>query len=59
MPNLIAATALAGTAWNDTATGRPGVIIVLAAIVLSLLYHRFVLDRRGSGWTMVGAVEPV
>ncbi|MBC7491744.1 MAG: APC family permease [Novosphingobium sp.] len=56
--SLFAATALAVIAWNDTATGRPGMIIVLAAISLSLLYHRFVLDRRGPGWTMVSAADP-
>ena len=56
--SLFAATALAVIAWNDTATGRPGMIIVLAAIALSLLYHRFVLDRRGPGWTMVCAADP-
>ena len=56
--SLFAATALAVIAWTDTATGRPGMIIVLAAISLSLLYHRFVLDRRGPGWTMVSAADP-
>ena len=56
--SLFAATALAVIAWNDTATGRPGMIIVLAAISLSLLYHRFVLDRRAPGWTMVSAADP-
>ncbi len=52
--SLVCAGGLAIIAWNDVASGRPGVIAVLAVIAGSLLYHRFVLDRRGVRWTVVG-----
>ncbi|MDH7975239.1 APC family permease [Sphingomonas sp. AR_OL41] len=53
--SLIGAATLAIIAWQDVASGRPGVIAVATVILLSLLYHRFVLDRRGARWTMVSA----
>jgi amino acid transporter len=52
--SLIGSAALAVIAWQDVATGRPGVIAVVTVIVLSLLYHRFVLDRGGVKWTVAG-----
>ena len=56
--SLAGAAVLAMLAWSDPETGRPGVMIVVATIAISLLYHRYVLDRRGSRWTMIGAVDP-
>jgi amino acid transporter len=52
--SLAGAGALAVIAWNDVANGRPGVIAVLTVIVGALLYHRFVLDRGGKRWSVVG-----
>ena len=52
--SLAGAGALAVIAWNDVASGRPGVIAVLTVISGSLLYHRFVLDRGGTRWTVMG-----
>lgn len=51
--SLAAAAALAVLAWNDVASGRPGVIAVGTVIVLSLLYHALVLDRRGERWSVL------
>ena len=53
--SLAGAGALAVIAWNDVASGRPGVIAVLSVIALSLLYHHFVLDRRGARWKVLAA----
>lgn len=52
--SLAGATALAVLAWNDVASGRPGVIAVGTVIVLSLLYHALVLDRGSERWTVLG-----
>jgi amino acid transporter len=52
--SLVSAGALAIIAWNDVASGRPGVIAVIAVMILSLLYHGLVLDRRGRRWTVLG-----
>ena len=49
--SLIAVAGLTVLVWNDPINGRPGVIAVAAVIVLSTLYHAFVLDRRAGGWT--------
>lgn len=54
---LVGSAVLAVTAWNDVASGRPGVIAVVAVILLSLLYHRFVLDRGGRRWTVAGVAS--
>ena len=51
--SLAGAGALAILAWNDIANGRPGVIAVVAVIILSLVYHGLVLDRRAAGWTVL------
>lgn len=55
--SLVCAAVLAGIAWSDPITGRPGVIIVVAVVALSLLYHRYLLDRRGSAWTLSGPAD--
>ena len=52
--SLAGAAALAVLAWNDVASGRPGVIAVGTVIVVSLLYHALVLDRRPERWTVLG-----
>ena len=56
--SLVAAAGLAVLAWSDPTTGRPGVLVVGGVILLSLLYHHLVLNRRTFGWTpLVTAVE--
>lgn len=55
--SLVGSAVLAVMAWNDVASGRPGVIAVVAVILLSLLYHRFVLDRGGRRWTVAGVAN--
>ena len=49
---LLAVAGLTVLVWNDRVNGRPGVIAVAAVIVLSTLYHAFVLDRRAGGWAL-------
>lgn len=50
--SLIAVTGLAALTFQDD-VGRIGEAIIAAVVVASLLYHRFVLDRRPGGWIMV------
>jgi amino acid transporter len=50
--SLIAVAGLTVLVWNDPVNGRPGVIAIAAVIVLSALYHAFVLDRRIGGWAL-------
>ena len=52
--SLVGAAVLTVLAWNDVASGRPGVLAVLTVIALSLLYHALVLDRRGERWAVLG-----
>ena len=49
---LLAVAGLTVLVWNDPVNGRPGVIAVIAVIVLSALYHSFVLSRRPGGWSL-------
>jgi amino acid transporter len=55
LPQVLTLLAVAGLTilvWSDRVNGRPGVITVFAVILLSMLYHRFVLDRRPGGWSL-------
>ncbi len=55
LPQVISLVAVAGLTvlvWNDPTNGRPGVIAVFVVVVLSALYHAFVLDRRPGGWSL-------
>jgi amino acid transporter len=49
---LLAVAALTVLVWGDRLNGRPGVITVFVVILLSTLYHRFVLERRPGGWSL-------
>lgn len=49
---LVAVAGLTVLVWNDRINGRPGVIAVIAVVLLSALYHTFVLDRRPGGWSL-------
>jgi amino acid transporter len=49
---IIAVIGLTVLVWRDPINGRPGVIAIAAVIVLSAIYHAFVLDRRVGGWTL-------
>ena len=58
LPQVISLLAVAGLTvlvWNDPVNGRPGVIAVIVVVVVSLLYHAFVLERRAGGWTLFAA----
>ncbi len=58
LPQIITLLSVAGLTmlvWNDRVNGRPGVIAVLAVIVVSALYHAFVLDRRPGGWSLLAS----
>lgn len=55
--SLVASAALAISAWEDVAVGRPGMIAVTATVVISLAYHGLVLNRRPGGWTMFSGVR--
>ena len=49
---LLVVAALTVLVWSDRVNGRPGVFAVIAVVVLSTLYHAFVLDRRAGGWAL-------
>ncbi len=55
VPQIVSLLAVAGLTvlvWNDPVNGRPGVIAVVVVVVLSMLYHALVLERRAGGWTL-------
>jgi len=49
---LLVVAALTVLVWSDRVNGRPGVLAVIAVVVLSTLYHAFVLERRAGGWAL-------
>ncbi|MEP7065281.1 MAG: APC family permease [Gemmatimonadota bacterium] len=56
LPQVLTLLAVAGLTvlvWNDRINGRPGVITVIVVIALSMLYHRFILERRAGGWSLI------
>ncbi|MBA2686203.1 MAG: APC family permease [Gemmatimonadaceae bacterium] len=55
--SLAASAALAFSAWEDVAAGRPGMLVVIATIALSLAYYELVLVKRRGGWTMFSGVR--
>jgi amino acid transporter len=56
---LLVVTALTVLVWSDRVNGRPGVLAVIAVVVLSTLYHAFVLDRRAGGWALFSTAAEV
>lgn len=58
VPQIVTILAVAGLTvlvWNDPVNGRPGVIAVGVVVVVAMLYHALVLERRAGGWAMVSA----
>jgi amino acid transporter len=49
---LIAVAGLTVLVLNDPVNGRPGVIAVVAVLILSASYYTFVLTRRAGGWSL-------
>jgi amino acid transporter len=55
VPQIVSILAVAGLTvlvWKEPVNGRPGVIAVGVVVVLSVLYHALVLERRAGGWAL-------